>query len=199
VRQVYKGRMKYRFVVIVALVLSACGDASDPRAADRVAPTSARAPFAAHRAHAIEDCSSASEADFPGAYAARSNLVVGPLAMVGAAFTDARTVREVGGNKFPLLVEAGHTATMRLAPEARPLAGLAYGPLPQGEVKLRDTYRSVRFVACGHGMSGSHADGAEVTFWSGFVLTRKPACIPLRISIDGGPSQAVDLPLGARC
>jgi hypothetical protein len=191
--------MRYRPAVIAALVFSACGGASGPPAADRVARTSVHEPSAAHRAHANEDCSTASEADFPGAYAARSNLVVGPLAMVGAAFTDARTVREVGGNKFPLLVKAGHTAAVRLAPEARPLAGLAYGPLPQGEVELRDTYRSVRFVACGPGKSGSHADGAEVTFWSGFVLTRKPACIPLRILIDGGPPQRVGLPLGARC
>src|SRR5919197_3676714 len=187
--------MRYRIAVVAALVLSAYGGASRPPAANRVTSTSLREPFAADHARASEDCSTQSEADFPGAYAARSNLVVGPLAMIGAAFTDAKTVREVGGNKFPLLVKSGHTVTVRLAPEARPVAGLAYGPLPQGETKLRDTYRSVRFVACGPGMSDSRADGAAVTFWSGFVLTRKPACIPLRISIDGGRQQSVGLPL----
>ena len=188
--------MRYRPVVIGALVLSACGGTPPPPAADRGA---VHDPAAAHRAQATEDCSTQSQADFPGAYTARSNLVVGPLALVGAAFTDARTVRDVGGNKFPLLVKAGHTVTVRLAPEARPLAGLAYGPLPQGEIKLGDTYRSVRFVACGPRMSQSHADDAAVTFWSGFVLARAPVCIPLRISIDGGRPQLASLPLGARC
>jgi hypothetical protein len=38
------------------------------------------------------------------------------------------------------------------------------------------------------GPSSSHADGEAVTFWSGFVLTRKPACVPLEIYIDHDPS-----------
>jgi hypothetical protein len=109
-------------------------------------------------------------------------------------------VREVGGNKFPLLVKAGHTATVRLAPDARAIAGLAYGPLlPQGEVKLRDTFRRITFVACRPGRSPDRADGAEITFWSGFVLTRKPVCIPLDIAIDGGAPQRMGIPLGGRC
>jgi hypothetical protein len=130
--------------------------------------------------------------------------------LIGGADTDASTVREFGGNKFPLLVKAGHTVTVRLAGAGRRVAGLAYGPLPQGEPKLRDAYRSVTFVACRpgsasrrdspNGPTGSRADGAAITFWSGFVLTRAPACIPLDIYVDDEPSpRRVGLPLGRRC
>ena len=164
----------------------------------------------AELAHAREDCSTRSEADFPGAFADPGNLVAGPFVLVGGAYTDASTVREYGGNKFPLLVEAGHTVTLRLAGPARRLAGLAYGPLPQGETTLRDTYRSVTFVACrpgrptrrysAEGPSGTYADEVNVTFWSGFVLTRAPACLPLDVHVDAARApRSVELPLGRRC
>ena len=174
---------------------------------NQVTPASSAAPrFGGAR----EDCTTRSEANFPGAFTSPRNLVVGPLALIGGAGTDARTVREFGGNKFPLLVKAGHTVTVRLAAPGREVAGLAYGRLPQGETKLRDAHRSVTFVACRpgrasrrynpNGPSGSHADGAAITFWSGFVLTRAPACIPLDIYVDGAPApRRVGLPLGHRC
>ncbi len=136
---------------------------------------------------ASEDCSTRSEASFPGAFTNPRNLVVGPLALVGAASTDAATVREFGGNKFPALVKAGHTVTVRLVHRRK---GLAYGPLPQGETMLRDTYRSVTFVACRR----------AVTFWSGAVLTPAPSCILLDVYIDGATrARRVGLPLGRRC
>jgi hypothetical protein len=76
--------------------------------------------------------------------------------------------------------------TVELAPRTRLGAGLAYGPLPQGETYLRDTYRAVTFVACKRGEhSASSADGEPVTFWSGSVLARSPRCIPLRVWVDG--------------
>jgi hypothetical protein len=161
--------------------------------------------------HAREGCSTRSEADFPGAFTNARNLVAGPLAMIGAAAeTDAHTVREFGGNKFPLLVKAGHRVTVRLARPARETAGLAYGPLPQGKTRLRDTYRSVTFVACRRGKptrryrpqgpSDSYADGVNVTFWSGFVLTREPACVPLKVYVDGErPPRRAQVPLGQSC
>jgi hypothetical protein len=100
--------------------------------------------------------------------------------------------------------------TVRLAERAPTFAGLAYGPLPQGEIRLRDTYRSVTFAACRPGRatrqygpdgpSGSSAGGVAVTFWSGFVLTRVPACIPLDVYVDDAPSpRRVGLSLGRRC
>jgi hypothetical protein len=161
--------------------------------------------------HAREDCSGRSEARFPGAFTNERNLVVGPLVMIAAAAeTDAATVREFGGNKFPLLVKAGHRVTVRLARPARNTAGLAYGPLPQGKTRLRDTYRSVTFVACRRGRptrryrpqgpSRSHADGVNVTFWPGGVLTREPACVPLKIFVDGKrPPRRAEVPLGQSC
>jgi hypothetical protein len=161
--------------------------------------------------HAQEDCSTRSEANFPGAFTNERNLVVGPLVMIAAAAeTDAVTVRKIGGNKFPLLVKAGHRVTVRLARPARETAGLAYGPLPEGMTRLRDTYRSVTFVACRRGEpprryrpqgpSRNHADGVNITFWSGGVLTREPACVPLKVYVDGErPPQRVQIPLGQSC
>ena len=165
--------------------------------------TRASSPAAGFR-RAREDCSTRSEANFPGAFTSPRNLVVGPLVLIGGAYTDPRTVREFGGNKFPLLVKAGHSVTVRLARSARTSAGLAYGTDgPLTTTKLRDTYDSVTFVACRPGTgppSGSYADGASVTFWSGFVLTRAPACVQLDIYLDGAPSpRRVGLPLGRRC
>lgn len=129
--------------------------------------------------------------------------------LIGGADTPANTVRDFGGNKFPLLVQAGHTVTVRLGKRVRG-AGLAYGPHPQGETKLADTYRTVTFAACPPGRaperygpdgpSGSEADGRSVTFWSGFVLSRAPACIPLDVYVgDEAAPRAVGLPLGRRC
>jgi hypothetical protein len=142
--------------------------------------------------HAQEDCSRRSEANFPGAFTNKRNLVVGPLVMIAAAAeTDAVTVREIGGNKFPLLVKAGHRVTVRLARPARETAGLAYGPLPEGRTRLRDTYRSVTFIACRRG---------RPTFWPGGVLTREPACVPLMVFVDGmRPPRHVQIPLGQSC
>jgi hypothetical protein len=152
----------------------------------------------------IVDCARRSEADFPGAYTDPRNLVVGPLVLEGAGEpTPASVVREFGGNKFPLLVKAGHTVTVRLTRAVRSFAGLAYGglgnrPLPQGKTRLRDTAHTMTFVACrpgrptqgyqDDGPSASYADGQSVTFWSGFVVLRKPACVPLQVFVDDDPS-----------
>jgi hypothetical protein len=140
-----------------------------------------------------------SEANFPGAFSDRRNLVVGPLALIGGGEpTPADVVREFGGNKFPLLVKAGHTVTVQLPASARRFAGLAYGPQPPGRTRLRDTHRAITFVACPpgdpsadyepDGPSGSSADGVSITFWSGFVLTRRPACLRLEIKVDAAPA-----------
>src|SRR5512132_823599 len=115
----------------------------------------------------VEDCSTASFADFPGAFTNPRNLAVGPLVMIGARGT-ADWASVFHGNKFPLLVRNGHRVTLELSARTRRFAGLAYGPLPQGETHLRDTHRVVRFVACAANRdSGSTADAQPVTFWSG--------------------------------
>ena len=186
-------------LVLAALAFVACGSTPAPEKPVAARATSTPEPRLGKQ-QAREECETQSGAEFSGAYTDPNNLVVGPLSMIGGAFfTDAATVRAVGGQKYPLLVRAGHTVTLSLAPEARSFAGLAYGPLPQGKTKLRDSYRAVTFVACSAEQSISSADGLDVTFWSGGVLTRRPACVPLEVSIDGGGAQRVGVPLGRHC
>lgn len=172
--------------------------AGDERAATAATPSR----------RAREDCSTRSEARFPGAFTGDGNLVVGPLVLMGGTFTDANTVRKFGGNKFPLLVKAGHTVTVQVAPHGRRVAGLFYSHGPSRT--LDNAATRVTFVACRpgraprryspNGPSESSADGVAVTFWSGFVLTRTPACVPLNIYVDKEPSpRRVGLSLGRRC
>jgi hypothetical protein len=145
----------------------------------------------------VEDCSTRSSASFPGAFSNPRNLVVGPLAFIGAGGTPSVVSNSTGTEvfqKFPLLVRRGHRVTVELSPSTRRGAGLAYGPLPQGETYLRDTHRVVTFIACRHGQrSGSSADGRPVTFWSGSVLARSPRCVRLLVWVDAerSPRRAV--------
>ena len=149
------------------------------------------------RRGAVESCATQSGATFSGAFTSSRNLVVGPLALMGAGGTPTvvwtSTGREVW-QKFPLLVRNGHRVTVELSRMTRRGAGLAYGPLPQGETHLRDTHRVVTFIACRrwHG-SWSSADGEPVTFWSGGVVARSARCAPLRVWVDNerSPRRAV--------
>jgi hypothetical protein len=139
----------------------------------------------------VENCATQSGANFPGAFTSSINLVVGPLALVGAGGTPQfvwDSAANVGFQKFPLLVRQRHRVTIELSRKTRrDGAGLAYGPLPQGETYLRDTHRVVTFIAC-RGGSASTADGRPVTFWSGAVLARTPRCVRLLVWIDKRPT-----------
>lgn len=146
----------------------------------------------------VEGCSRQSSAGFPRAFTSSDNLVVGPLVMVGAGrMTDVATAREFGGNKFPVLVAAGHRVTIELT---RRFASLGYGIHRDGAVTVADGHRVVTFRSCSAERALSRADGRRVTFWSGFVLVSQPSCVPLRIWIDGEtkPRQA-RIALGRRC
>lgn len=103
-------------------------------------------------------------------------------------------IQQFGGQKFPLLVRAGHTVTVHLPQGTGSDPGLAYGPFGD------EPQRTIRFESCRHGVpSGSSADGA-VTFWSGFVTTRTPRCVPLEVYADDALSpRSVALSLGVRC
>jgi hypothetical protein len=141
-------------------------------------------------------CAIQSGSDFPRAFTSPNSLVVGPLALIGAGKRPQTpapefvwdSTRKEGFQKFPLLVRDGHRVTLELSPGTRRGAGLAYGPLPQGETHLRDTHRVVSFIACRNGHSASRADGRPVTFWSGSVVARSPRCIPLLVWIDNQPT-----------
>ncbi|HEX6711880.1 MAG TPA: hypothetical protein VF066_00800 [Thermoleophilaceae bacterium] len=115
------------------------------------------------------------------------NLVVGPLAMIGAGGTPAFAA-SFHGQKFPLLLKPGHRVTLELSVGTRRGAALGYGPLAQGDVGVAQAHRVVTFIACPRGASASEVDGKPVTFWSGGVLAKSPRCVPLRVWIDGASS-----------
>src|SRR3954451_15428866 len=113
-----------------------------------------------------------SSANFPGAFTRADNLVVGPLVMVGAGrLTDEATVRRFGGNKFPLLLAAGHRVRIELP---RRTTSMHYA-------SVAGDHRTLSFHACARGLS--IGGGRRVTFWSGFVLTDAPQCVPLRVRV----------------
>jgi hypothetical protein len=156
------------------------------------APT---ASAANHPTGAVETCAHQSGAGFPHAFTSRNNLVVGPLAMIGAGqFTDAATVERHGGNKFPLLVAAGHTVTIELTRATHRFASLAYGS------HSRVGHRVMTFRSCDREHADSKADGRPVTFWSGFVEASRPGCVPLRVWVDRERTpRRARIELGARC
>lgn len=130
-----------------------------------------------------------SEADFGPAFTDPGNLRVGPLVFVGGAeLTSEATVLAHQGQKFPLLVKAGHVVTLQVPRDARQDAGLGYGPLPEGLVRLRDAHDTITFVSCRTGEPSGSSAGGPVTFWSGFVMTRVPGCVPLNVYVDGETS-----------
>jgi len=185
-----------------AVVLAASSGAesaglSKQTAAPMAAPTAARAATRERPRGVVEDCSTRSKASFPGGFSNPRNLLVGPLVLIGAGGMPAfglSSDRRDGGNKFPLLVRVGHRVTVELSRHTRKVAGLAYGPLPEGEVHLRAAHRVVTFIACRRGEhSGSSADGRPITFWSGGVVARSPRCVPLLVWVDDAlsPRRAV--------
>jgi hypothetical protein len=166
-------------------------------AASLAALTSAALPAsaAAHPTGATETCSTQSGASFPHAFTSHDNLVVGPLAMIGGGrFTTAETVQRFDGNKFPLLVAAGHRVTIELTRATHRFASLAYGS------HSRAGHRVMTFRACDRHDAASDADGRPVTFWSGFVQATRPGCVRLRIWVDREPTpRRAHIELGRRC
>jgi hypothetical protein len=185
-------------VVIVALAVRSDrpARAMSPPAS---APAGSQQAIPARLQGVTEDCGTGSEADFGPAFGDSANLVVGPLAMIGAGeFTPASIVRRFRGQKYPLLVKAGHSVTIEVPAGARAFAGLGYGPLPQGEITLERAHPRVTFIACEEG-SGSSAEG-PVTFWSGGLVANAPHCVPLDVFVDGDAvARRVLIALGARC
>ena len=108
------------------------------------------------------DCARQSSHTVPrGTFTDPRNLVAGPLALIGGGtFTDAATARRFGGNKFPLLVRAGHTVTLSL-PAIRAAHRLArLRPAAAGRGGRRDGHPTVTFAACTRGrVAAARADG----------------------------------------
>ena len=168
--------------VAVALVTSGRAETVAPSkhtATPSVIPTTSRAAARERPRGVVLDCATNPNV---GAglrvFRSRWNLVVGPLAMKGAAATPAYYSESFGGNKFPLYVKGGHRVTVELSRHARRGAGIAYGPFPERRpLDVSDGYRVVTFIAC-----------RRASFWAGGVLVRSPRCVPLRVWVDDEPS-----------
>ena len=181
-----------------ALLVSPCIVAAVALLLPGGAATAAKSPHTGHPA----TCAKQSGASFPNAFTSRANLVAGPLAMIGAGrYTPRATVEEFGGNKFPLLVKAGRTVTVRLSGRAsRSGASLLYAIPGSGARTVADGRSAITFRSCTAAKAQSDADGEPVTFWSGFVLVSKPMCVRLKVWVDDvAQPRRERIALGRRC
>jgi hypothetical protein len=190
-------------IALITAVATACATSEESEPPAATTSTTAGLVSSQRPTPVGETCDTRSEAEFGGAFVHPANLVVGPLVLVGAGEPQpASVVESHGGQKFPLLVRAGHAVTVEVPAEARELVALGYGPLPQGEIEFDDGHPAVRFEACATGgpSSSTAGPGEPVTFWSGFVLASEPTCAPLDVYVDDGtrPRRA-EIALGADC
>jgi hypothetical protein len=185
-------RVKLAAFACLAASLAALAPAASAGAAEQPA---ASAGGAAPPTGVVETCAHQSGASFPHAFTSRDNLVVGPLTMIGGGlFTPAATVRRFDGNKFPLLVAAGHRVTIELTTGSHRFASLAYGS------HSRAGHRVMTFRACNRRDAMSDADGGPVTFWSGFVQASRPGCVRMRVWVDRDRTpRRARIELGGRC
>ena len=165
-------------VAVVGSVVAALSEGGDTATAKPATPMVAR-------------CADQSGAGFPNAYTNPANLIVGPVAIVGGVGAGKLTAAVIeqdgrGSWKMPVLVRAGHTATITIRPSGRRDARLAYSHAVGGPPTIHNVpYDEVTFVACNEQRSQSSSDGEPVTFWSGgFVYRTVPVCVPLSIVID---------------
>jgi hypothetical protein len=192
--------------IVAVVVVATRGDGPEPAATRPTAPEAAPAadePTEKPGPGVKEMCATHSEAEFGKPFGDPRNLVVGPFVLVGGAeFTPPSIVRSVNGQKYPVLVRAEHRVTLVVSEEARAFAGLGYGPLPQGEITLKEAHKQVTFVACPADEPSYSLPGATVrvtTFWSGFVVAHEPHCVPLDVWVDDEPTpQRIVLELGVR-
>jgi hypothetical protein len=175
--------------VAVALATSGRAETAGPSKQTAALTTSHHAASERPRGP-LMDCSSISGIGGSREFRSRWNLVVGPLALKGAAARPAYYSDSFGGNKFPVIVRGGHRVTVEVSRDARPGAGLVYGKRPANPRLVRDGYRVVTFIACRRGeyQGTPPPDGWPVSGWSGGVLARSPRCVPLLIWADDEPS-----------
>lgn len=186
--------------VAVALAVSGRAETADP-SKQTATPTASRSAARERPRGPVMDCSSISGIGGSREFRSRWNLVVGPLALKGAATRPAYYSDSFGGNKFPVIVRGGHRVTVEVLRDARPGAGLVYGKRPANPRLVRDGYRVVTFIACRRGeyRGTPPPDGWPVSGWSGGVLARSARCVPLFIWVDDEPSpRRVVIHLGVR-
>jgi hypothetical protein len=186
-----RGRLIASIAVATAVVASAVATAS--------AVTGMERPRGA-----FEDCSGVN--GLPGVglqdFKLPQNLVVGPLAVLGArpmlGFWNPYEKR-YGGNKLLVLVEGGHRVTLELPEQTRQDARF------DGFGRSRDTARVVTFRACSSEGKPTRASlyfprtDWPVSGWVGALKARAAGCVPLRVWVDDEPSpRRTVIPLGVR-
>jgi hypothetical protein len=161
----------------------------------------ATAPAAAAPDTGRATCEHQSEASFPGAYRNRRNLRVGPLVLVGGRTDDTpETIRNLGGQKYPALVAAGHTVKIEISRRARRTHSFSYADSTHGTRDVERGVRAVTFERCSRREADSDASGRRVTFWSGFILAAAPRCLSVKVWVDGARTpRRARLPMGRRC
>src|SRR5918998_2407740 len=187
-------------IAFAAALLAACAEEQQPGSVQPGVATAVPEPPKMRPKGVVVGCRSQSGYDFADAYTNPDNIVVGPLVITNAVYTEPATIREFGGDKIFVLLQPGHRVTLALSQQTYRVASLGYGPLPQ-EVELtpQDGHRVVTFRPCLAERAWSSAGGKPVTFWAGFILTETFLCMPIDVWVDDEPKpRKIALGMGVR-
>jgi hypothetical protein len=114
-----------------------------------------------------------------GTFRAARNLVVGPIAMTGAAVRPAGSPPDFRGNKFPIYMRGGHRVTVQVARRTQG-AKLIYGQ--------RGASRVFTFISCRRDDFPPPNPSSHVaccfSFWAGGVRARPSQCVHLLFWVD---------------
>jgi hypothetical protein len=187
-------------ILLAIAMIAACGQEEQVRLAQPAVATAAPEPPYKRPQGVVVGCRSQSGYDFGDAFTNPDNIVVGPLVITNAVYTEPETIREFGGDKIFVLVQPDHRVTLALSQETYRIASLGYGPMPQDvELTPQDGHRVVTFRPCSAGRAWSSAGGQTVTFWSGFMLTDALSCMPIDVWVDDEPApRRIVLGMGVR-
>ena len=187
-------------ILLAAALLAACAEEQQTQPVQPALATAVPEPPKLRPRGVVVGCRSQSGYDFADAYTNPDNVVVGPLVITNAAYTEPETIREFGGDKIFVLLQPGHRVTLALSQQTYRVASLGYGPLPQ-EIELtpQDGHRVVTFTGCPAERAWSSAAGNPVTFWSGAMITDTLMCMPIDVWIDDQPEpRNITLGMGVR-
>ena len=136
-------------ILLAAALLAACAEEQQARPAQPAVATAVPESPKMRPQGVVVGCRSQSGYDFGDAYTNPDNIVVGPLVITNAVYTEPETIREFGGDKIFVLLQPGHRVTLALSQQTYRVASLGYGPLPQElELTPQDGHRVVTFTPC---------------------------------------------------
>jgi hypothetical protein len=134
-----------------------------------------------------------------GAGVGRRDVVIGPLALVGALDNAARRRNAFGGHgyKIPATLPVGQIATLKVPPRWHGKVGLIFTQADQArawEQGVRNAPRAVRFTACAGSEAGTRSG------WPGGIVVDRPRCPTLVVRVIGSSERhRARVPLGRRC